>query len=303
MNITKLALNQNPYLFLLDDEQKQEAFKGSIAPESITECERFRIIASKACPWSHKVLIVSNLKKLDKCISISYANAKLQDRGWTFGSGHDLDFLEDVYRGADPNYNGRFTLPLLWDNRSEKIVNNSSESICEMLDKFQSDITLYPDEILGDIHKINERLHFNLNLPIFTAGMSQVQSVYEKSCEVVFETLHSLEDLLSLRPFLLGDKLTGADIKLFVTLVRFDVAYYSLFHCNLKRLKDFHHLYNYIKSIYQLEGIASTCNFNEIKEHYFKSHAYKNSHRVIPIGPLIELDTPHDRGAISFYSY
>lgn len=308
-NMSKLPLNQNPFLFLHndDDQEQQGSFNQSITEDSLHESERFRILASKACPWSHKVLIVSRLKKLNEIISISFANPLLQDRGWTFGSGHDVDFLEDVYRGAEPNYNGRFTLPLLWDNRTQKIVNNSSEAICQMLDKYdgaKGQITniLYPEDLSEEINQVNQQLHINLNVPIIKSGMTQRQSLYEKYCEVVFDTLNSLESLLSHRPFLLGDKLTGSDIKLFVTLIRFDVVYYSLFHCNLKRLKDFHHLFNYTKSIFQIDGIASTCDFVEIKQHYFKSHIYQNSHRVIPIGPFLEFDTPHDRGRVDFFT-
>jgi putative glutathione S-transferase len=305
-NVAKLNTDQKSYLFLQDAEEQHGIFNEKVTVQMLGQPERLRLLLASACSGSHQVLICLKLKKLDHFISTSFANPVLDARGWTFGSGHDLDYLENVYLGENPKYQGRHSLPLLWDNRSERILKNSTEEICEVFDQFEGthkekSIRLYPESLKDQIHQLNEEIIFNLNQPFYKAGATNRQIQYEKYCQLGFETLHSFNDRLSKMPFLLGDKLTAPDIKLFVSLLRFEIVYFSLFHCNLLRLKDFHHLFNFVKSLFQLNEITATCNFSEIKEHYFKSHPYKNSHRVIPLGPLLEFHLPHDRGPIQFF--
>ncbi len=285
--------------------RKQSQFRDCIAPEDATP-GRFHLYVSYACPWAHRTLIVRALKKLEKVLPYSVTNAHMGEKGWTFGSGHEVEYLANVYRGADKNYTGKITVPVLWDNRKETIVNNESSEIIRILNTSfnaytNSTIDLNPEEKRSEINTINEQFYESVNNGVYKTGFATNQKAYEKSFLELFEALDDLDTLLGTQKYLVGDKLTESDIRLFTTLVRFDVVYYFHFKCNLKKIAEYPNLSRYLRSLYQIPEFKETCHFEQIKEHYYTSHKFINPHKIIPLGPLLDLDAPHDRGAPEFY--
>ncbi len=285
--------------------RKQSQFRGTVDPQDVAP-GRFHLYVSYACPWAHRTLIVRSLKKLDKVIPFSVTNAFMGDRGWTFASGHDLEYLADVYRGADAHYTGKVTVPVLWDNRKETIVNNESSEIFRILNSSfnahtDSLIDFYPAEKQSEINEMNERLYESVNNGVYKCGFACNQNAYEKSFRVLFKSLDEMDQILGERKFLLGDKITESDIRFFTTLIRFDMVYYVHFKCNLRMIKDYPNLSGYLRSLYQIPEIKKTCHFDHIKEHYYKSHRFINPSGIVPLGPELDLDAPHKRGAAEFY--
>lgn len=283
----------------------QSQFRDCIATEDALP-GRYHLYVSFACPWAHRTLIVRGLKKLEKVVPYSVTNAFMGDKGWTFGSGHEVEYLATVYRGADKSYSGKVTVPVLWDNRKETIVNNESAEIMRILNSSfnslsTSTINLTPLEKQADINAMNERLYESVNNGVYKTGFAANQKAYEKAFLLLFETLEELETLLANQKFLVGEKLTESDIRFFTTLVRFDVVYYLHFKCNLKRIADYPNLSNYLRCLFQIPEFKSTCHFDHIKEHYYTSHKFLNPQRIIPLGPLMNLDAPHNRGAVEYY--
>ena len=268
---------------------------------------RFHLYVSYACPWAHRTLIVRSLKKLDEVISVSVTNAYMGEKGWTFGSGHDLDYLATVYRGANKNYTGKITVPVLWDNRQETIVNNESSEIIRMLNSSfnaftDSTIDLYPESARKKIDSINNLIYENINNGVYKAGFAANQEAYEKAYQALFQTLNEMDQLLGQQKYLVGEKITEADIRFFTTLLRFDPVYYVHFKCNLKLIRNYENLSGYLRSLYQIPEIKKTCFFDHIKEHYYRSHKWINPSGIIPAGPEMDLERPHDRGKPEFYT-
>ena len=285
--------------------RKQSQFRDTINPQDVAP-GRFHLYVSYACPWAHRTLIVRSLKKLDKLIPFSVTNAFMGDRGWTFGSGHDQEFLADVYRGADAHYTGKVTVPVLWDNRKDTIVNNESSEIIRILNTSfnnhtDSLIDFYPQHLQEEIDEMNERIYEPVNNGVYKAGFAQTQGAYNQAVKELFKTLDEMDGILGERKFLLGDKITEADIRFFTTLIRFDLVYYVHFKCNLRLIKDYPNLSEYLRSLYQIPEIKSTCHFDHIKEHYYTSHRFINPHGIIPIGPQMDLNAPHSRGKPDFF--
>lgn len=285
--------------------RKQSQFRNFITPEEAAP-GRFHLYVSYACPWAHRTLIVRSLKKLDEVIPYSVTNAYMGDKGWTFGSGHDLEYLATVYRGANKNYTGKITVPVLWDNRKETIVNNESSEIIRMFNSSfnvftDSSIDLYPESMREKIDKINERIYESVNNGVYRTGFASTQGSYEKAFKQLFATLDEMDQLLGQKKYLTGDKITEADIRFFTTLVRFDMVYYVHFKCNLKLIRDYPNLGPYLRSLYQIPEIKRTCFFDHIKEHYYLSHKWINPSGIVPLGPEFELDRSHDRGRAEFF--
>ncbi|MBA2405645.1 MAG: glutathione S-transferase family protein [Bdellovibrionales bacterium] len=286
--------------------RQQSQFRDSITSEEAAP-GRYHLYVSYACPWAHRTLIVRSLKKLENVISCSVTNARMGDKGWTFGSGHEVEYLANVYRGANPHYSGKVTVPVLWDYRKETIVNNESSEIIRMLNSAfnahsQSTIDLFPEPLQPEIEKINKKIYHKVNNGVYKTGFAASQMAYEKSFLELFETLDEMDKLLGQQKYLTGDKITEADIRFFTTLVRFDVVYYVHFKCNYKLIAQYENLYPYLRSLYQIPEIKSTCHFDHIKEHYYRSHKFINPSKLVPLGPLMELDAPHNRGAADFFS-
>ena len=273
---------------------------------------RYHLYVSLACPWAHRVLIMRALKGLAEMIPVSVVHWLMAEDGWTFADGpgvipdpiHGARFLHQVYTAAQPDYSGRVTVPLLWDNKQRRIVNNESAEIIRMLtgafDALGAEPgDYYPDELRDEIDAVNARVYDGCNNGVYKAGFATSQAAYDEAVAGVFETLDWVEERLSRQPYLAGDRLTEADIRLFTTLVRFDEVYHGHFKCNRRRIVDYPNLWGFTREIFQLPGIAATVNMEHIKRHYYESHRTINPTGIVPVGPAPDFMTPHGRGAFN----
>jgi len=275
------------------------------------EPNRYHLYVSLACPWAHRTLILRKLKNLEGVISLSIVDPLMEENGWEFsdypGSISDSlngsRYLHQIYTTAKPDYTGRVTVPVLWDKKKKIIVNNESSEIILMLnsefDEFgNSTQDFYPPELRDEIDEINAVVYGNINNGVYKCGFSTTQQAYEEAFNNLFSTLDQIENILSKKRYLVGDKLTLADWRLFTTLLRFDSVYYTHFKCNLRRIEEYPHISNYLRELYQYPGVQETVNFKHIKEHYFKSHKTINPTGIVPSGPELDLSTPHNRSKL-----
>jgi len=276
--------------------RQDSKFRDHIGSQNFpAEPNRYHLYISNACPWAHRTAIFRELKQLQDIISISSVNAYMGENGWHFDHDpiNNKKFLYEIYLLAEPNYTGRVTVPILWDKQTKTIVNNESAEIIRMLNSAFNDISgnfddYYPSELQNEINQINEFIYHQINNGVYKAGFATKQSVYETEVNNLFNALDDIEIRLTNQKFLLGDKLTEADIRLFTTLVRFDPVYVGHFKCNLKRIKDYPYLSRFIKTIIDIKDVAKTINYTEIKEHYYKSHPTINPNGIVPVGPIID---------------
>jgi len=259
---------------------------------------RYHLYVALICPWASRTLMVRKLKGLEDVISVTVVEPFLTDEGWRFGSfpGSDIDrineanYLHEIYTRVQPDYSGRATVPVLWDKQRRVIVNNESADIVRMLNTAFDGLTgstldLYPSDLRDDIDALNERLYSELNNGVYQAGFARSQRAYEEAYGEVFAMLDELEERLGDgRPFLFGDRLTESDIRLFVTLVRFDLAYYGLFKCNRNLIAQMPRLCRYIARVRSLDGIEDTVNTDHIKTGYYSVKAL-NPQGIVPVGP------------------
>lgn len=258
---------------------------------------RYHLYVSRACPWAHRVMIVRAIFGLEAWLPVSFVHPFMGAPGWTFtGSFVDKLFssntLHAVYVKADPQYTGRVTVPVLFDTRTNTIVNNESSELIRMLNETAPrtkghTIELYPESLRTEINHWNADVYENLNNGVYRCGFATSQGAYEDAVGSLFACLERLEKQLENRSYLVGDQLTEADIRLFTTLIRFDAVYHGHFKCNLKKLVEFPALYGYLKRLYALDEIAATCNLDEIKSHYYGSHLTINPTGIIPTGPSV----------------
>jgi putative glutathione S-transferase len=270
---------------------------------------RYHLYVSLACPWAHRTLIMRVLKGLQEIIPISVTHWLMAERGWTFAAGegvipdplYNSRYLYELYARADDEYSGRATVPILWDQHTQTIVNNESADIMRMLGSAFDQIgarpgDYYPQPLHSEIDTINQRIYDTLNNGVYKAGFATTQTAYEAAIGPLFATLDWLEDRLSQSRFLCGETLTEADIRLFTTLVRFDSVYHGHFKCNVRRITDYKNLWTYTRDIFQLPGIAGTVDFGHIKRHYYMSHRRINPTGIVPVGPVLDFEAPADRG-------
>lgn len=295
-------------------ERPQTAFRDWVSSEPgarfPAETGRYHLYVSLACPWAHRTLIMRRLKGLEDAIGVSVVHPHMGEQGWCFESYpgatgdrlHGADYLHQVYTRAKPDYTGRVTVPVLWDKETGTIVNNESAEILRMLDQCFSAIAdpaaaeYYPAALADDIDAINDRVYHRVNNGVYRAGFATRQDAYEESVTELFEMLDELEARLARQRYLVGDRITEADWRLFTTLVRFDAVYVGHFKCNLRRLVDYPNLWAYARELYQIPGVSGTVNLDHIKRHYYTSHPMINPTRIIPAGPVIDFDEPHGRG-------
>ena len=272
------------------------------------EKDRYHLYVSLACPWAHRTIIVRRLKQLENVVGMTVVDPVRDERGWAFGTGpgfspdpvNGFAYLSEAYRKTDPKYSRRVTVPVLWDKQLGKIVNNSEDDIVRMFNRSFNDLTaspidLYPESLKKEIDQINEFLYTYINDGVYRAGFATNQAAYDLAVYPIFEALDQLEEKLSRNRYLLGAVLTESDWRLFPTLIRFDTVYYLHFKCNLRRIADYPNLYGYLKELYQMDGISETVNFEHIKNHYYKTHPDINPNRIVPAGPLLDLNSPHGR--------
>ncbi|WP_210081411.1 glutathione S-transferase family protein [Pantoea endophytica] len=262
------------------------------------EPDRYHLYVALICPWASRTLLARSLKGLDKVISVSVVEPQLGAQGWRFGDypGADRDwlnkaeYLHELYTRADADFTGRATVPVLWDKKTQTIVNNESADILRMLNSgfgalADDRIDLYPEDLRAEIDALNESIYPRLNNGVYRAGFATTQVSYQQAFNDVFSQLDELElRLQDGRTFLLGERLTEADIRLFVTLVRFDAAYHGLFKCNLRRLRDYPLLDRYLKSMLSVSGVRQTVNIDHIKQGYYSIKAL-NPNGIVPVGP------------------
>jgi putative glutathione S-transferase len=269
---------------------------------------RYHLYVSLACPWAHRTLILRRLKRLEEVISVSVVHHFLGKDGWTFlaedgGTGdhlYGLPFLRDIYTKADPHYSGRVTVPVLWDRKLQTIVSNESAEIIRMLNSAfdvwgDTTVDFYPEALRGEIDVLNEMIYPTVNNGVYRAGFATTQEAYEEAYDELFAALDTLEERLSRRRYLTGERITEADWRLFTTLARFDPVYVGHFKCNLRRIADYPNLSNYLRDLYQVPGVAETVDIEHIKKHYYGSHETINPTRIVPKGPEIDYSAPHDR--------
>jgi glutathionyl-hydroquinone reductase len=271
---------------------------------------RYHLIVSLACPWAHRTLIVRALKGLQDAIGVSVVHPHMGALGWSFETDfpgttgdrlHGSSHLHALYTRSRPDYTGRVTVPVLWDTLTDTIVSNESADIVRMLNRaFNAQATnpaldLTPEALLDEIDAINAQVYDRVNNGVYKAGFATSQAAYEEAVTALFEALDALEQRLTQQRALVGDQLTEADWRLFTTLIRFDPVYVGHFKCNLRRLVDYPNLWAYTRALYQTPGIAGTVALDHIKHHYYTSHPGINPSGVVPLGPLLDLDTPHGR--------
>ena len=291
-------------------ERQEDAFRDWLSTDGSTPYPsvpgRYHLYVSLACPWASRTVIVRHLKGLDRAIGMTVADPVRDERGWAFRDGPDYSkdpvngfaFLSQAYLATDPHFDGRVTVPVLWDKETHKIVNNSENDICRMFNNFPGSgkVDIFPKEIEAEHAKRAAFIYENVNNGVYKAGFAGSQAVYEKACRAIFAALDELDKHLATHRYLFGNRIVEADWRLFCTLVRFDAVYYVHFKCNIRRILDYPNLQGYLKDLYQQPGIVGTVNFDHIKRHYYFTHTEINPTRIIPVGPILDLDSPHGRG-------
>ncbi len=270
------------------------------------EAERYHLFVSLACPWAHRTLIFRKLKKLEHIIGTTIVDARMLEHGWVFSEiSQDnpiegIDYLSQVYTTANASFSGRVTVPVLWDKKRRTIVNNESSEIIRIFNSAFNDLTgdqsdYYPERLQAQIDDINQSVYDDINNGVYRAGFATTQSAYEAAFQRLFDTLNMVEQRLGQQRYLVGDLITEADWRLFTTLIRFDAVYYGHFKTNLKRIEDYPNLSNYVRDLYQIDGVADTVDIEHIKTHYYVSQTTVNPTQIVPVGPSLDFTREHNR--------
>ena len=309
-------------------QRQVDAFRDWISSDGATGypavADRYHLYISLACPWASRTLIARKLLGLEKVIGLTVVDPLRDERGWAFCDPNSdstggassqepfastdpingFHFLAEAYRLTDPNFDGRVTVPALWDKVTKKIVNNCEDDICRMFnDAFRGlaqnkEIDLFPRDIAAEQEKLSDFIYDKINNGVYKAGFTARQHVYERACKQLFDALDQLEERLARSRYLFGTRIVETDWRLFCTLIRFDVVYYIHFKCSLRRILDYHNLQGYLIDLYQHDGIAETVNFDHIKRHYYMTHGAINPSRIVPIGPILDLTQEHGRATL-----
>ena len=265
----------------------------------IPETNRYHLYVSYACPWAHRTLIFRKLKKLENHISVDYIHPDMLDMGWSFETNfpettgdtlHNKKYAHEIYQISDKTVSTKATVPILWDKKTNTIVNNESSEIIRIMNQSFNNISknyddYYPVNLRAEIDDINDVIYKNINNGVYKTGFSRTQSSYDDAVQKLFSSLEMIENKLEHQDYLVGNMLTEADIRFAPTLLRFDSVYYVHFKCSLKKISEFKNISRYLKNLYSNDAISSTTNFEHIKRHYYFSHEHINPHRIIPIGP------------------
>jgi putative glutathione S-transferase len=265
---------------------------------------RYHLYVANACPWCHRTIAFRTLKRLENVVSLSAVEPLMLEGGWRFAEPDPLTgtrYVHELYQRADPRYTGRASVPVLWDKERGAIVNNESSDIIRMLNgafaAFTSDRTdYYPPDLAAEIDAVNARIYETVNNGVYRAGFATGQAPYEAAVTALFETLDWIEERLARQRYLVGDRITEADWRLFPTLVRFDAVYYGHFKCNLRHVYEYPRLWAYTRELYQMPRIAETVTLAEYKLHYYGSHRRINPTGIVPLGPVLDFSAPHGRG-------
>ena len=258
--------------------------------------DRYYLFVAWNCPWAHRTLLARAVLGLSN-ITVSYAKPNRTDQGWVFDKAGDFSdpllgvgAVHEVYSADPMGYTGRLTVPVLWDKVQGRMVSNESADIVRMLGNSFGEGRLYPDADQAQIDDWNALIYDTVNNGVYRAGFASTQDAYAKAAHQVFDTLDKIDAHLGTNDYLCGGHFTEADLRLFPTLARFDVAYHYAFRCNLKKLSDYKNLWPYAKRIYQMHGVADTVRFDIYKRGYFSASEKRNPLGIIPIGPQIDWD-------------
>jgi putative glutathione S-transferase len=291
-------------------------FQGRITADGSSgypaEPGRYHLYVSLACPWAHRSVIVRRLLGLEDVISLSVVDPVRDGRGWAFreGPGYTPDpvngftLLREAYEATEPGYDGHMSVPVLWDKATSKIVSNNFPDITiDLGTQFgawaKPGVDLYPERLRPAIDELNERVYLNINNGVYRCGFATSQRAYDEAVTSLFGLLDELEQRLGGSRYLFGGELTEADVRLWVTLARFDPVYVTHFKCNIRRLVDYPNLWGYARDLYQQPAFGQTTNFDHIKRHYYLTHPHLNPSRIIPAGPVLDWNAPHHRESLS----
>jgi putative glutathione S-transferase len=274
-------------------------------PGFAAEKGRYHLYVSLACPWAHRTLIFRYLKQLEDYIDVTVVEPIMLENGWEMNDPlYGLDFLYQLYLKADANYEGRVTVPVLWDKQTETIVSNESSEIIRMFNSAFNHLTgnsddYYPQALHEKIDTVNDRIYETINNGVYQAGFATTQQAYEEAFHSLFDSLDWVEGLLTQQRYLVGDQLTEADWRLFTTLIRFDAVYFGHFKTNRQLIADYPAISAYVRELYQVQAVAETVSFDHIKSHYYASHLTINPTGIVPVGPRQDFTAPHNRDAVS----
>ena len=294
--------------FVRQDSMFRHQISNEPGSEFKAESGRYHLYVSLACPWAHRTLIFRKLKQLEDHITVSVVNPDMLSNGWEFGNyaaateDHlfGFDYMHQVYTKDTPDITTRVTVPVLWDKKTQRIVNNESSEIIRIFNTAFNELTgnhddYYPSDLRTEIDAINDFVYPKINNGVYRSGFATTADAYAEAVTELFDALDTLEERLTTQRYLNGSQQTEADWRLFTTLIRFDPVYVGHFKCNLKRIADYPALDAYMRDLYHTDGIAETVNFDHIKRHYYYSHDMINPTRVVPLGPIMDLSKPHNR--------
>lgn len=290
-------------------DRKPRTFLDGIGPDHELfqpESGRYHLYVSYACPWAHRALIMRALKGLEDHVSVSVVHPEMLDRGWELrrdfpgATGDHLygkEYLYEIYVHAQDDVSTSCTVPILWDRKHETIVNNESSEIIRIFNSAFDAVSgntedFYPEELREEIDRINHVIYHNVNNGVYRAGFARNQAAYDAAVTALFDTLDTMEQRLHGKKYLVGERLTEADIRFVTTLLRFDLVYFTHFKCNKRMIRDFRNLSRYLAALYGLEAVRGTTHFDHIKRHYYYSHEFINPHRIVPVGPEEYLPLP-----------
>jgi putative glutathione S-transferase len=294
-------------------QREETTFRNRVADDPdarfTPEPDRYHLYVSYACPWAHRTLLARSLKGLRDVVSVDVVDPFREEGGWQFtpdkegctaDSITDADYLRELYVRADPDVTCRVSVPVLWDREAETIVNNESREILRMLDVAfddlaTKDVDLYPEGYRSDVDRIIDEIYEPINNGVYRAGFAGTQSAYDEAIEELFAALAQWDSVLADQRYLAGDRLTEADVCMFTTLIRFDHVYHTHFMCNRRMIHEYDHLWPYLRDLYQTPGVAGTVHLDHIMEHYYTTHPDVNPKRIVPAGPDLDFDAPHDR--------
>ena len=309
-------------------ERQEDAFRHWISNDGSSPfpvvANRYHLYVSLACPWASRTIIARKLLGLEEAIGMTVVDPVRDARGWAFRDpdlsseqGANLaasfastdpingfHFLAEAYELTDPNFDGRVTVPVLWDKETRRIVNNCEDDICRMFNDVyrglakNQKVDLFPEDTVSEQEKLSDFVYDKLNNGVYKAGFTTRQRMYERACKQLFYALDELEARLAKSRYLFGSRIVETDWRLFCTLIRFDVVYYIHFKCNLRRIVDYPNLQGYLIDLYQHDGVAETVNFDHIKRHYYMTHEKINPNRIVPIGPILDLAREHGRARL-----
>jgi putative glutathione S-transferase len=291
-------------------QRQASTFRDYVSDDGSTDfplqAGRYHLYVARACPWAHRTLIGRRLMGLQDAIGVSFVSPLRDERGWEFcgdeyaDSVNGFHFLSEGYAAADPDYDARVSVPVLWDKQTGTIVCNESEDILRMLSTVfaplaEHPVELYPERLRGDIDELNRKIYDGVNNAVYKAGFATRQEVYEREVRGLFSTLDQLDARLADRRFLLGPEPLETDWRLFTTLVRFDAVYQIHFKCSIRKLVEYENLWPYARDLYQWPGVAETVDFGEIRAHYYGTHPMINPSGLIAMLPAASFDEPAGR--------